>query len=101
MFGVGGTACVYTELRELFSTQVHVISISWTQDETTSTAAWLQRQCHEYMKLGIMGITVLAATGDSGVGDVCTEPSTNQAYKDERSKTAASSTPTSRLRALT
>ena len=63
-----------------------VISISWTRDETTSTAAWLQRQCNEYMKLGIMGITVLAATGDSGVGDVCTDPSTKQAYKDDTIK---------------
>lgn len=55
-----------------------VISISWTQSETGHTPAYLQRQCNEFGKLGMMGVTVLAASGDSGVGYNCTVPSTGQ-----------------------
>ena len=62
----------------------NVISISWTSGETGASAAYFQRQCNEYMKLGLMGITVLAATGDSGVGAVCTDPSTGKGYTDSK-----------------
>lgn len=55
-----------------------VISISWTESEKTFTPAFLQRQCNEFGKLGMMGVTVLAASGDSGVGNNCTDPSTGQ-----------------------
>jgi tripeptidyl-peptidase-1 len=55
-----------------------VISISWTQAETGHTSAYLQRQCNEFGKLGMMGVTVLAASGDAGVGNNCTNPSTGQ-----------------------
>ncbi|KAI4172633.1 MAG: hypothetical protein LQ343_003480 [Gyalolechia ehrenbergii] len=65
-----------------------VISISWTAGEASNASpAWFERQCNEYMKLGLMGITVLAASGDSGVGHVCTDPSTGVGYADERNDT--------------
>jgi tripeptidyl-peptidase-1 len=44
-----------------------VLSTSYSLDEYYITAAYATRQCHEYMKLGLMGVTVLYATGDWGV----------------------------------
>ena len=60
----------------------YVVSISYTVAETSTsvTPALLQRQCNEIGKLGLMGITVLAASGDAGVGWVCTDPATGQGY---------------------
>ncbi|KAH9932747.1 subtilisin-like protein [Epithele typhae] len=51
-----------------------VVSTSYGQDEATVTAAYAQRQCAEYGKLGMMGTTVLYSSGDDGVaggGGVC------------------------------
>ncbi|KAI4182518.1 MAG: hypothetical protein L6R41_005935 [Letrouitia leprolyta] len=64
-----------------------VVSISWLSGENGAPAAWFERQCNEYAKLGLMGITVLAASGDSGVGNVCTDPSTGVSYADGRTDT--------------
>ncbi|KAI0256021.1 subtilisin-like protein [Lactifluus subvellereus] len=51
-----------------------VVSISYGQDEASLTAAYAERQCKEYGKLGMMGTTVLYSSGDFGVagnGGVC------------------------------
>ncbi|KAK7689950.1 hypothetical protein QCA50_006590 [Cerrena zonata] len=51
-----------------------VVSVSYGQDESELTAAYAQRQCTEYAKLGMMGTTVLYSSGDNGVagnGNVC------------------------------
>ncbi|KAH9949696.1 peptidase S8/S53 domain-containing protein [Amylocystis lapponica] len=45
----------------------HVISTSYTYDEDVFTPAYLQRQCNEYAKLGLMGVTFLFSSGDFGV----------------------------------
>lgn len=45
-----------------------VISTSYSYDEWELTPAYMQRQCAEYAKLGLMGTTVLYSSGDYGVG---------------------------------
>ncbi|KAH9949701.1 peptidase S8/S53 domain-containing protein [Amylocystis lapponica] len=45
----------------------HVISTSYTYDEEAFTPAYMQRQCNEYAKLGLMGVTFLFSSGDFGV----------------------------------
>ncbi|KAI0072201.1 hypothetical protein K474DRAFT_1605557 [Panus rudis PR-1116 ss-1] len=52
----------------------NVVSVSYGSDESSVTAAYAQRQCAEYAKLGMMGTTVLYSSGDDGVagnGGVC------------------------------
>jgi tripeptidyl-peptidase-1 len=46
-----------------------VISISYGGDEQSFPMSYAERQCLEYMKLGMQGITVVISSGDSGVGD--------------------------------
>jgi tripeptidyl-peptidase-1 len=46
-----------------------VISISYGGDEQSFPMSYAERQCLEYMKLGLQGTTVVIASGDSGVGD--------------------------------
>jgi len=51
-----------------------VISTSYSYNEHDLTPAYEQRQCNEYMKLGMMGVTVIYSSGDYGVagnGGVC------------------------------
>lgn len=43
-----------------------VISISWAEPEASLPARYVQRQCIEFLKLGLQGVTVLAASGDTG-----------------------------------
>ena len=45
-----------------------VISTSYGYNEADLTAAYEQRQCNEYMKLGLAGTTFLYSSGDFGVG---------------------------------
>ncbi|KAH7913546.1 peptidase S8/S53 domain-containing protein [Hygrophoropsis aurantiaca] len=45
----------------------NVIATSYLIDEASSSNLYLGRQCLEYGKLGIMGVTVLYPTGDHGV----------------------------------
>ncbi|OSC99915.1 subtilisin-like protein [Trametes coccinea BRFM310] len=55
-------------------TPAHVISTSYSYDEWELTPAYEQRQCAEYAKLGLMGVTVLFSSGDYGVagnGGIC------------------------------
>ena len=58
-------------------TPAKVISTSYSYDEWELTPAYMQRQCAEYAKLGLMGTTVLYSSGDYGVGgygDSCLLP---------------------------
>ncbi|PCH35494.1 subtilisin-like protein [Wolfiporia cocos MD-104 SS10] len=48
-------------------TPAYVISTSYVYDEADLTPAYEERQCAEYAKLGLMGITVLYSSGDFGV----------------------------------
>ncbi|KAH8812857.1 peptidase S8/S53 domain-containing protein [Xylogone sp. PMI_703] len=44
-----------------------VISVSYGMNEASHPPAYFRRQCYEYMKLGLMGVTLLFSSGDSGV----------------------------------
>ncbi|KIJ66050.1 hypothetical protein HYDPIDRAFT_87640 [Hydnomerulius pinastri MD-312] len=59
----------------------NVISTSYGYNEADLTPAYAARQCAEYAKLGLMGVTVLYSSGDSGVagnGGVCLNPDGSQ-----------------------
>ncbi|KDQ15077.1 hypothetical protein BOTBODRAFT_32062 [Botryobasidium botryosum FD-172 SS1] len=59
----------------------HVISTSYGYNEADLTPAYEQRQCAEYMKLGMQGVTVVYSSGDYGVagnGGLCIDPKTGQ-----------------------
>ncbi|UKZ89671.1 uncharacterized protein TrAFT101_004713 [Trichoderma asperellum] len=43
-----------------------VLSISYTDPEDKFPIAYLKRQCIEFLKLGLMGVTVVASSGDYG-----------------------------------
>lgn len=45
----------------------NVISTSYASDEADMTPAYSIRQCNEYGKLGLMGVTILYSSGDEGV----------------------------------
>ncbi|KAF4552344.1 Pro-kumamolisin activation domain-containing protein 3 [Elsinoe fawcettii] len=54
-----------------------VISTSYGYNEADLTPFYEQRQCNEYAKLGLMGVTVLYSSGDYGVagnGGQCLNP---------------------------
>ncbi|KZT44232.1 subtilisin-like protein [Sistotremastrum suecicum HHB10207 ss-3] len=58
----------------------NVISISYGADEVEFTDFYQIRECQEHAKLGMMGVTVLYASGDNGVagnGGVCIEKLAN------------------------
>jgi tripeptidyl-peptidase I len=44
-----------------------VLSISYSDTEAIFAPEYLRRQCLEYLKLGLMGTTVVVASGDAGV----------------------------------
>lgn len=44
-----------------------VFSFSWGSDEGDMQLSMWKRQCNEYMKLGLQGVTVVASSGDQGV----------------------------------
>jgi tripeptidyl-peptidase I len=52
----------------------NVISISYSGAEIDLPYSYLMRQCAEVMKLGLQGITVIASSGDSGVGSFEGDP---------------------------
>ncbi|KAL8687051.1 MAG: hypothetical protein Q9218_006668, partial [Villophora microphyllina] len=61
-----------------------VISTSYGYNEADLTAAYEQRQCNEYMKLGLAGTTFVFSSGDFGVagnGGQCIDPATKN-YND-------------------
>lgn len=45
----------------------NVISASYGQSEADLPAAYTRRQCDEFMKLGLQGVSILFASGDYGV----------------------------------
>ncbi len=45
----------------------NVISISYGGQEADLPASYQERQCNEYMKLGMQGVSIVVASGDSGV----------------------------------
>ncbi|KAH7397703.1 peptidase S8/S53 domain-containing protein [Cadophora sp. MPI-SDFR-AT-0126] len=56
-----------------------VISTSYGYNEADLTPFYENRQCHEYMKLGLQGVTFLYSSGDYGVagnGGQCIDPVT-------------------------
>lgn len=59
-------------------TPASVISTSYGYNEADLTPAYENRQCNEYMKLGLAGVTILYSSGDYGVagngGQCCTKP---------------------------
>ncbi|KAJ6549264.1 peptidase S8/S53 domain-containing protein [Mycena vulgaris] len=59
----------------------NVISTSYADSEANFSPAYAARQCAEYAKLGLMGVTVLYSSGDNGVGgtdDLCLNPDGSQ-----------------------
>jgi len=46
----------------------NVISISYGFTESQFSRSYFERQCHEYMKLGLQGVTIVASSGDDGAG---------------------------------
>lgn len=46
----------------------NVISISYGEQESDLPAYYQQRQCNEYLKLGMQGVSIFIASGDFGVG---------------------------------
>ncbi|CCM05401.1 uncharacterized protein FIBRA_07617 [Fibroporia radiculosa] len=60
----------------------YVISTSYSSNEADMTPFYMERQCAEYAKLGLMGITFLYSSGDFGVAgydNYCLEPNGTQA----------------------
>jgi tripeptidyl-peptidase-1 len=54
-----------------------VISVSYAYAEAGFPQEYLRRQCDEYLKLGLMGITIIAGTGDEGTAGrhtACEDP---------------------------
>ncbi|KAL6830938.1 peptidase S8/S53 domain-containing protein [Trichoderma sp. SZMC 28015] len=49
-------------------TPTNVISISYGEDGGSLPMNYQRRQCNEWMKLGLQGVTVIVASGDGGVG---------------------------------
>jgi subtilase family serine protease len=68
-------------------TPAKVISTSYGYNEADLTPAYTQRQCTEYGKLGMMGVTFLYSSGDNGVagnGDLCLNPNGESSTPDPR-----------------
>lgn len=69
-------------------TATKVISTSYAYNEADLTPAYEMRQCNEYLKLGLTGVTFLYSSGDYGVagnGGTCIDPTTG-AYTDGKHK---------------
>ncbi|TFK41781.1 peptidase S8/S53 domain-containing protein [Crucibulum laeve] len=59
----------------------NVISTSYGYNEADLSPAYTARQCAEYAKLGLMGVTFVFSSGDSGVagnGNLCLNPDGSQ-----------------------
>ena len=74
-----------------------VLSISWGWTEAGFTSNYLQRQCLEFLKLGLMGTTVVVSVSDhgtaSGGGSFCIYDGTGNATGGRFSPTFPSSCP--------
>ena len=60
-----------------------IISISYGDDEQTVSRAYAQAVCNEFAQLGARGITVMVASGNSGVGvdGTCYSNADNTTYE--------------------
>jgi len=61
-------------------TPPNVLSISYGGQEADVPIAYQKRQCNEYLKLGLQGVSFIFASGDAGVGNyphTSTSPSSN------------------------
>ncbi|TVY36143.1 Tripeptidyl-peptidase [Lachnellula occidentalis] len=58
-------------------TPTNVISISYGGQEVDLPIAYQRRQCTEFMKLGMQGVSVVLASGDSGVAGPAGDGSSN------------------------
>ncbi|KAH9950540.1 peptidase S8/S53 domain-containing protein [Amylocystis lapponica] len=67
------------------TTPTHIISTSYGYAEADLTPAYMERQCNEYAKLGLMGVTVLYSSGDDGVAGngACLASDGSQGYYPE------------------
>lgn len=76
-----------------------VLSISWGWTEAGFTPNYLQRQCLEFLKLGLMGTTVVVSVSDYGTasagskGRFCIDDRTDNATSGRFSPTFPSSCP--------
>ncbi|KAF2232132.1 subtilisin-like protein [Viridothelium virens] len=61
----------------------NVFSFSYGQIEGALPRFYQQRQCHEWMKLGLQGVSVLFASGDSGVANRYNAGYPNSCLNDE------------------
>ncbi|KIK63943.1 hypothetical protein GYMLUDRAFT_40152 [Collybiopsis luxurians FD-317 M1] len=64
-----------------------VISTSYGYNEADLTPFYVHRQCNEYAKLGLMGVTILYSSGDSGVAgnsDLCLDEDGSQSEDGNR-----------------
>lgn len=52
----------------------NVVSVSYGESEADLPLAYQQRQCNEFMKLGLQGISVVVSSGDSGVAGRSGDP---------------------------
>jgi tripeptidyl-peptidase-1 len=50
-------------------TPTNVISVSYGFGENKYSYFYENRQCQEYMKLGLQGVSVIYSSGDTGVSD--------------------------------
>jgi tripeptidyl-peptidase-1 len=62
-------------------TPPQVLSISYSNPEVNFSPKYLQRQCLEFLKLGLMGVTVVVGSGDTGTASgvlpgTCIDPAT-------------------------
>ncbi|KZT10453.1 subtilisin-like protein [Laetiporus sulphureus 93-53] len=64
----------------------NIISTSYGYTEAYLGAAYIQRQCYEYAKLGLMGVTFLYSSGDDGVAGngQCLDADGNESYDGTR-----------------
>ncbi|CAK5272853.1 unnamed protein product [Mycena citricolor] len=61
----------------------NVISTSYGYNEADLSYEYSLRQCKEYAKLGMMGVTIVYSSGDGGVagnGDICLNADGSQSY---------------------
>lgn len=65
----------------------NVISTSFASDEADLTPFYATRQCNEYGKLGLLGVSILYSSGDEGVagnGNRCLNPNGSQSRNGTR-----------------
>lgn len=55
----------------------NVISISYGEQEQDLPAYYQERQCNEFLKLGLQGVSIFVASGDTGVGGIRGDGSAN------------------------